>query len=266
MGWLLAGLLGGFLWFNSQATPDKAAQIAEKSLQKQYPGAQVDVEIEGKRGSDVLNGRFKSVKVEMARLKLDDLPFTAGEAKNVGRSELIEISLKDFTWEGMRLDSADFRFESVEYDLQTLKKTGQFRIVHCGPSSAKLKLNELALQQMLGGKLKDVPNAKLILEDGRFHIVGEKDVFNVQVPFEMFATPAGQGRNIVLENPDVKVGGIALPGLAVDALLKDVNPVFVFDRNNKWPFQVELTSVVARDGELEINGNLPFKSIAKPQS
>jgi hypothetical protein len=262
MGWLLAGLLGGFLWFNSQATPHKAAELAEKSLRQQYPGAQVDVDIEGKRGPDVLNGRFKSVKVNMSRIKLDDLPFTAGEAKNVGRSELIEISLKDFDWEGMRLDSADFHFEGVEYDLPALKKTGQFRIVHCGPSSAKLKLNELALQQMLGGKLKDVPNAKLILEDGRFHIVGEKDVFGVKVPFEMFAVPAGQGRDIVLQNPSVTVGGLALPEVAVDALMKDVNPVFVFDRHNKWPFEVQLTSVIARDGKLEINGNLPFKGVA----
>lgn len=264
MGWLLAGLLGGFFWFNSQATPSKAAQLAEKSLQKQYPGAEVDVEIEGKKGSDVLNGRFKKVRVEMSGISLDELPFSAGEAKKVGRSEVIDINLKNFDWEGMKVSKADFHFEGVEYDLNTLKKTGQFRMTKCGPSTARLTLTELAIQPLLGGKLKDVPNAKLALKDGRFHITGDKDVFGVNVPFEMLATPVGKGRDIILEAPKVSVSGVPLPGLAVDSLMRDVNPVFVFDRHNKWPFKVELTSVSANEGILEINGNLPFKAVDTP--
>ena len=59
MGWLLAILAGGFLTFNAVVTPDKAASEAEKALKKQFPGAEIQVKIEGKRGKDVLNGRFR---------------------------------------------------------------------------------------------------------------------------------------------------------------------------------------------------------------
>ena len=47
MGYLLAALAGGFLLFNSVATPNRAERKVESALRKQFPGAAVDVEIEG---------------------------------------------------------------------------------------------------------------------------------------------------------------------------------------------------------------------------
>lgn len=82
MGWLLAILAGGFLTFNAIVTPDKAASEAEKALKKQFPGAEVQVKIEGKRGKDVLNGRFRKIDIELAHLALDELPIQTATAQS----------------------------------------------------------------------------------------------------------------------------------------------------------------------------------------
>ena len=75
MGWILAALAGGFLAFNATATPDRAASMARSALLKKFPGAAVEVEIQGKRGKDVLNGRFRRIDVQLANITLDELPF-----------------------------------------------------------------------------------------------------------------------------------------------------------------------------------------------
>lgn len=77
MGWLLAILAGGFLTFNAVVTPEKAADKATAALRQKFPGADVKVVIEGKRGKDVLNGRFRKIDIELANLTLDELPITS---------------------------------------------------------------------------------------------------------------------------------------------------------------------------------------------
>ncbi len=70
MAYFLAALLGGFLFFNSQATPDKAARVMEKTLAQKFPGAQIKASVEGTRGNDVLKGRFKRVHLDVANFTL----------------------------------------------------------------------------------------------------------------------------------------------------------------------------------------------------
>lgn len=260
MAWLLAALLGGFVYFNSQATPERAAEMAQKALQEKYPGTQVTVEMEGKSGANVVKGKFKRIKVEMARLKLDSLPFGAGESKKQGSAGLLELNLRDFTWNGMPIESGEFRFKDLRYDLHQLRNTGDFNIVRCGPSTAMLRLDEGALQSIIGGKLKDVPGARLLLVNGNFHIVGEKEVLGVSVPFDMTAVPEGRGPELHLTSPQVKVGGIGLPAFATKSVLQDVNPIFVFDPKREWPFEVRVSKVTAEGGKLTIVADLPFRT------
>lgn len=71
---LLAALAGGYLLFNSAALPRKAEQKFESALQQAFPTAKIDVHIKGKRGFDVINGKFRSVRVEMRDFQLKPAP------------------------------------------------------------------------------------------------------------------------------------------------------------------------------------------------
>ena len=71
---LIAAVAGGFLLFNSAASPRKAEKKFESELRKAFPAAAIDVTIKGKRGFDVINGKFRSVRVEMRDFQIGPAP------------------------------------------------------------------------------------------------------------------------------------------------------------------------------------------------
>src|SRR6186713_775120 len=98
MGFLLGALVGGVLFFNSQATPHRAEREVEKALQGRFPGAQIDADIKGKRGMDVISGRFKEVRVQMAQFTTGGAGGGVGvqavpSAKKEGRLGLTSLQL-----------------------------------------------------------------------------------------------------------------------------------------------------------------------------
>ena len=263
MGYLLAALLGGFLVFNSQATPRKAEKIAEASLQKRFPGAQVDVAIEGKRGFNVLHGKFTRVRVALAGFgTLAELPLQmTPQAKNRGRVGILELQLRDFIWNDLKVDAADLTFKDVVFDRDLLKREGRINIVSCGPGTVRLTIPAGSLETLTRARLKDVQEARLTLQNGQVRVTGKRaaPLVGVLMPFTMTADlRARNGGEIWLSEPKVSVGDLPLPAMLTNSLLGDVNPIYVFDRQKKWPFRVQLTSIQTPANKLEINGGLTF--------
>src|SRR5688572_1733945 len=133
---LLAALLGGFLLFNSAATPEKAEKIIESALQKTYPRGTVNAEVEGKRGRAVLKGNFRRVRLEMTGIgDVDGLPFLpAREDSKKGHLGRLELALRDFRFNELPVENAEFGFDKVVYDVDALKKTSKLMLVSSGPA------------------------------------------------------------------------------------------------------------------------------------
>jgi hypothetical protein len=68
---------GGFLLFNSQASPRKVEKKIEGTLRTSFPAARkIDVTVKGKRGLNVINGKFNELRIEMNGFRLEQ-PTTA---------------------------------------------------------------------------------------------------------------------------------------------------------------------------------------------
>ena len=308
MGWLLAILAGGFLTFNAIVTPDKAADEATKALQKQFPGAEVKVVIEGKRGKDVLNGRFRTINIELANLTLDELPIAAGTASNgnassnkstsstaskatsgtatskangvqsnaapakepqreavkvakpkLGRAGDLDIVVRNFKWQSLPVERADFHFSDVEYDFGALKNQSQFKLVRVGKSSMHLELAPGALTPFIAKRVENVSNASVKLGNGELAVNGTRTFYGVAAPFEVRGQPAFSGSQVILKSPKLLFSGVAVPALISAPILKSVNPLYSFDDLQGLPFAVTLTKVESRDGKLQIDGDLTLK-------
>ena len=274
MGYLLAALLGGFFVFNSQATPKKAEKIAVSALQKRFPGAQVDVAIEGKRGLNVVRGKFTKVRVTLAHFgTLSELPLQVSDGQQMrksggkkrapseGRVGLLELQLRDFLWNDLRVDAADLTFRDVVFDRDLLKRQGRISLISSGPATAHLTIPAASLEALMRSRLKDVQEARLTLQNGQVSVVGKRPapLVGVLVPFTLTANLATRnGNEIWLDEPQVKVGDVPLLAALTNSLVGDVNPVYVFDRAKKWPFLVQLTAVQTVNNKLELTGNLTF--------
>ena len=303
MGWLLAILAGGLFTFNAVVTPDRAASEAEKALKKQFPGAEVDVKIEGKRGNDVLNGRFRRIDIELAKLALDELPIsasatatqTSANAPNVvrqadgkiqvgqprapgapalkpvetklskppkakiGRAGELNIAVREFRWQNLPIERADFQFNNVEYDFGALKNRSQFKLVRVGKASMHLELAPDALTPFIAKRVANVSNASVKLNDGQVSVGGARNFYGVSAPFEVRGQPSFSGSQVILKSPKLLVSGVSVPALVATPILKSVNPLYSFDDLEDLPFAVTLTKVEARDGKLQIDGDLTLK-------
>ena len=292
MGWLLALLAGGFLTFNAVVTPDRAASEATKALQHKFPGAQVKVAIEGKRGKDVLNGRFRKIDIELANLTLDELPIETSasiapaivrapggaiqattpraqtEAQleavkiekpkkvQVGRTRDLNIVVRDFKWQALPVERADFHFADVEYDFGALKNQSQFKLVRVGKSSMHLELAPAALTPLVAKRVENVTNPVLKLSDGQISVNGSRNFYGFAAPFELKGRPGFEGSNVILTEPKLLVSGLPVPAIVATPMLKSVNPLYSFDELKDLPFAVKLTKVESRDGKLQVDADL----------
>jgi len=261
MGYLLAALLGGFFLVNSAATPQKAARLAEKALQKQYPGAEIDVEIEGKRGAAVLKGNFRRVRVQMAHLSLAALPFEpSGNAKKIGRAGKIELDLRDLKLGTLPVSRARLDFENVEYDFAALKNRAQFQIVRSGAARFDLQLSASALLPAFAAKLQNTSDVQVSTQEKNLTLRGNRTFLGVTTPIVVTGQLAGRGSELRLENTILTVGGARVPDVAANLLLKDLNPLYDFDKGLKWPFRTEITAASGAGNQIDLSANLRLQT------
>ena len=304
-------MAGGLVTFNAVVTPDRAADEATKALRRKFPGAEVRVVIDGKRGKDVLNGRFKRVDVELSNLTLDELPIAAASAspnvavaavatsaapapiapaiampdvaKNavesarpiqtksakaeplkapkvkLGRAGEINISVKRLRWNKLPVERADFHFENVEYDFGALKSRSEFVLVRVGAARMHLELAPDALTPFIEKRVANVSDASVQIGDGTLSVQGRRTLYGVAAPFEVKGAPGFAGSQVILQAPTLHVSGLPVPALMATPLLKSVNPLYSFADLKDLPFDVKLTDVVARDGKLQIDGDLTLR-------
>lgn len=259
---LLSALLGGFLLFNSAVTPGRAEKAIESALRKTYPHATVNATVEGKRGRSVLKGNFRRVRLEISKLgDVGDLPFTASKATEVGRLGRLELALRDFSYNGVPVIASDFNFDNVSYDFNALRKQSRLSIVDCGPANLHLSMSAAALEPTFADSLEGVTDVKITLRDGLVHMDAKKTIpiLRIGVPFHFTARPVVKNDSeIWLTDGRIAMENVTGFTLRVQNLLGDLNPVYAFDPDHKWPFRVKLSNVSARANMLDVNGDLVF--------
>lgn len=277
MGYFLAAIFGGLLLFNSQATPERAARGMESALRRQYPGRQIDVEVRGKRGLNVVRGKFKSVTLRMNGGSASSsanassanasglsglFPISAvAKAKKAGRIGRVMVQLRDFDLDGLRIESADLNWSDVVYDWGTLRKTSQMNFVSAGPATARVLIPASSLQTLLLQRVKDIQNPKMSLQNGRILVSGTRPapIFGTPLPFTLSARPEVRNQTeIWLADVQATMSGSPLPSALVSGLTEKFNPVYKFSFSDKWPFSMNITRLNAQNDKLEVLADLTF--------
>ena len=177
----------------------------------------------------------------------------------VGRTGELNIGVRDFKWQNLSVERAQFKFADVEYDFGALKSRSQLKLVSVGPSKMHLELAPDALAPFVSKRVENISNPKIVLTDGLMTIKGAKNFYGVAAPFEVNGQPGFSGAQMVLKSPKLLVSGINVPAMVSAPILKSVNPLYSFDKIEGLPFEVTLTKVESRDGKLQIDGDLTMK-------
>ncbi len=265
---ILGILLGGFLAFNAFVTPGKAEKAAESSLRKKFPGATVNVHIEGKRGRDVLKGRFKSVRVEMANLRIDDFPVQTGTETSTATGEAapapkistighLELSLHDLSFGDMRVKSAELSFDDVQYDFNALKKRSEIHLISFSNGKIALGIEASAMIPQVLKRVPDMKEAHVELRGGEIILTGKKELLGAGASILVRGPIVARGPNLEIDGGHVEVANLNITPILAAPIMRGVNPLYTFDE--KWPFNVEVGHIGAEDDMLQVEGTLTVK-------
>ncbi|RYX84026.1 DUF2993 domain-containing protein [bacterium] len=261
---ILGVLLGGILAFNAFVTPGKAEKEAEKALRKKFPGATVNVEIEGKRGRDVLNGRFKRVHVELSNLHIEDFPIqTVNEATEPDKKAKfstighMEVSLRDLTFNDLPVKTAEISFDDVKYDFNALKKKSDIKLISFSNGKIALGVEAASMTPLIYKRVPDIKNPHVELKGGEIVLTGRKELLGAGADILVRGPIVSRGANLDLEGARVEVAGLAIAPLLSGPIVRSLNPLYSFDE--KWPFNVQVTKIAAENDLLQIEGTLTAK-------
>ena len=251
MQYLLAALFGGFFLFNSLATPKKAARAIESSLRKLFPGAQVRVDVQGKRGRDVLKGRFRSARVEMSRFSFETGAGLAMQvvpaAKDLGRVGRFEVALRDFGFAGFRIASAEMSVDNLLVDWKALRKSSQLKLVSSpdvtlGRTTGRVRLvlGQDALQSWVRQKFPDLQDATVSLAgDAGIQVSGTRAFLGAALPFQLSGVlRLRENRVLEVSAPTITAGGAPLPAALAAPFTRSLSSLYEIDPKGTWPLSV----------------------------
>jgi len=275
MKFLFGALVGGFLLFQSQASPKKVAGKIAGALRAKYPDAKVEVDVKGKRGTNVLNGRFDEVAVRMADFSAGAAGFSlvaVPDARKKGFLGKTSIRLQNFGAGGVRVAALNLEWNDVVYDRAALTKDSRLAIVSAGAARGELVLAADALLPFIAAKMPEVENARLRFSGGLMTLSGTRAAPLVGTPigFSLVAKPVARGRELWLEDVQIAFGGAQVPEAFSKSLVGNLNPIFVFDKDNKFPFRITKSAVALHDdnanGTLQLSSELEFvPALQSPQ-
>ena len=265
---LAALLLGGFFGFNALATPNRVAKGAEKALRRQFPGSTVNVQVTGKRGKDVVNGRFKDIRISLANLSFEALPLQASPAPSllgnssapkVGRVEHLELDLKNLQFGELPVERLHVAFDNVRYDFGALKNHSQLRLISFSNGRVLLGVRGSALSSLFALRAPEVRKPSVEVRNGEIILRGERDVLGNPTPVEVRGPVVARGQNIEIGSARVLVNDAALPPALAEPIVRGINPLFRFDPENKGPFLLQINSIRSENGVMEVQGALTLR-------
>lgn len=267
---ILGVLLGGFLAFNAFVTPGRAEKEAEKSLRAKFPGATVNVEIEGKRGKDVLSGRFKSVQVEMSNLRIDDFPIQAGmatqattatgeaaPAPKISTIGHLQLSLRNLTFGNLAVKSVELSFDDVKYDYNALKKRSEIHLISFSNGKIAMGIEAAALAPLVVKRSPGIVDPHVELRGNEIIVTGKREFLGTSANLLVKGPIVARERSLDLDNARVEVAGLVLAPLLAKPIIKTINPLYEFDE--KWPFNLQIGRIAADNNLLQIEAALTAK-------
>ncbi|BCM94064.1 hypothetical protein IAD21_05961 [Abditibacteriota bacterium] len=264
---ILGILLGGFLAFNAFVTPGRAEKEAESALRKKFPGATVNVDIEGKRGRNVLKGRFKKVRVELSNLRIDDFPIQAGAevstttgaapAPKFSTIGHLELSLHDLSFGGLPVKSVELSFDDVHYDFEALKKRSEIRLISFTNGKIALAIEANSLLPLVAKRAPEIKDAHVELRGGEIVVTGRREILGAGANVLVRGPIVPHGNDLDLDNAHVEVAGLNIAPILAAPIIKGINPLYSFEE--KWPFNVQTGHIGADNDMLQIEGTLTAK-------
>jgi hypothetical protein len=142
-------------------------------------------------------------------------------------------------------------------------------VTGAGLSKVHLVVGAASLQKMMQGRVPDVSNLRLSLQNDRVKITGTRPApfLGVPLPFSLDAKlEARQGDQLWLSDARLTLGGAPVPEGVAKGIIGGMNPIYVVNFTQQWGFRTAIKTITTRNDKLDITGNLVFMTSATPSA
>jgi hypothetical protein len=263
-------LLFGLMLAHVLITPRTLAKKIKGFLTQRVPGVQdLKVEVRGPRGLRALKGRFDSLVIQGRGSDVtplaDELLVAMKQVRyknGIGRIKEVTAHASQFAYQGIDIEQASVVLHNVTFNTEQMvkrRKVGDLAFeratatVSLAPPTAE-KLGLAVLQK------KGVTDAALQLHEGFIEVTGKR-----RLPFGLDATVTatgkvvGKGNELHITDVQITTGGKPLPAALVEPLMKDMNPLVVFDEDQSLPFSIHFRSVTVTPERITAEGEFIYK-------
>jgi hypothetical protein len=169
----------------------------------------------------------------------------------------IDISLLDFHYVGMHIESFTATMPDILYDFDLARKKHMLRLGGSGVGSVQVLLSEADLNAGFRIESPDIRSFRIHLEQGRVRVTLEYHTPVAWVPVSAAAQlMVVEGHAIDLVSPTISAVGVTLPQVATDFILKrlkNINPVFDLDTLN-LPLYASLSDIQTTPAGVTVSG------------
>lgn len=176
----------------------------------------------------------------------------------------LHLRCEDFAIAGVPVQAVDVTLREVRVPLSAVK-AGQMVISSVDLATGALTLHEAALTKFLSTKALPLTNPQVRIAPDGLRVTGGLKAF-LNTPVEVRGVLAARnGAVLYLDKPALNVLKVPVPGVIVDAALKQIDPLTDLNVDFPMPVPVVISTIEHQEHLLTFNVSLLFPKASRPQ-
>lgn len=234
-------------------------RAAERQILQQLGGkGHVQVQIQPRWGAlGVLLARAETIRVHATGFRTAQMPFFTEPPVPAwrGTADNVQIVLKDFHLGGLPVRHLEATIPDVSLDSRAAAFRLRIRLFGAGWGNGWVTIDEESLTEFVKRRLPEVRSPHVQVTPSEIRITG--DLVVLLTPWRFEATgnvDVRTGRQVVVENLQVRVEGEELPVAVVQKVVAALNPVLDVERDLRLGGAFVVERVEQGDGFLKLIG------------
>lgn len=250
-----AVLVGGALWAGEQEKAFERRAAADLLAQMKGGRGEVRVNVRP-NGIGGAWGDLAEATITASGFELDGLPlFTEPERSTSGRIGVLRLRLRDFVLGGLRVAELSADIPGCRFDFGLARGSRKIRLSRSGEGTGWVRIREEDLADYLVRKYAEIKRATVRVDRGVVWVEGYGEFLIVKSDFAVVAgLEAVDGTKLNLSRAKVFFDWQRSEPVAVEALLRTLNPVVDLREDLGLYDAVTVEEIVLRGGVLEVRG------------
>jgi hypothetical protein len=177
-------------------------------------------------------GEVDTAAIVASGFSTEGLPlFTEPTRSKAGRIESLNLSLRDFTLRGLRVERLEATIPNCRFDLRFAQRKRKIRLSRSGLGTGRVEILLTDLEKFIPLKFVEILSCTAKVTRGRLTIEGDGKFLLLNGKFSVSGEIDWKGTQILLKSAKMMFDGKPMDPVSEEGLLQILNPVIDLDKD-----------------------------------